>query len=108
MKFPSQERGFMTDTRRLGLGLDALLGASASEPVDVVPAAAPPPETSGGNGDGLLYAPLDEMRPNPHQPRTVFDAEDLESLAASIKSSGGLQPIVARRREGMREIVAGE
>jgi ParB family chromosome partitioning protein len=98
----------MKDTRRLGLGLDALLGASTSEPVAVVPASAPPPEHSNGNGDGLLYAPLDEIRPNPHQPRTVFDAEDLESLAASIKSSGVLQPIVARRRDGMLEIVAGE
>ncbi|HKS16476.1 MAG TPA: ParB/RepB/Spo0J family partition protein [Planctomycetota bacterium] len=96
----------MKDNRRLGLGLDALLGASAVEPVAV--AAAPPPEASGRNGDGLLYAPLDQVRPNPHQPRTSFDEEDLESLAASIKSSGVLQPIVARRRDGMYEIVAGE
>ena len=96
----------MKDTRRLGLGLDALLGASASEPVAVAPA--PPPESSGGNGEGLRYAPLDELRPNPHQPRTVFDEGDLDSLAESIKSSGVLQPIVARRRDGMLEIVAGE
>lgn len=96
----------MKDTRRLGLGLDALLGASVSEPVAVAPA--PPPESSGGNGDGLLYAPLDELRANPHQPRTVFDEGDLDSLAESIKTSGVLQPIVARRRDGMLEIVAGE
>ena len=95
----------MKDTRRLGLGLDALLGASAAEPVAV---AAPPPEAPARNGDGLVYAPLDELRPNPHQPRTVFDDEDLESLSTSIKSSGVLQPIVARRRDGMLEIVAGE
>ncbi len=96
----------MKDTRRLGLGLDALLGASAAEPVAVAPA--PPPEANGGNGDGLLYAPLDELRPNPQQPRTTFDESDLDSLAESIKSSGVLQPIVARRRDGMLEIVAGE
>ena len=95
----------MKDTRRLGLGLDALLGASAAEPVAV---AAPPPEAPARNGDGLVYAPLDELRPNPHQPRSTFDEEDLESLATSIKSSGVLQPIVARRRDGMLEIVAGE
>ncbi|HZN61456.1 MAG TPA: ParB/RepB/Spo0J family partition protein [Planctomycetota bacterium] len=95
----------MKDTRRLGLGLDALLGASTAEPVAV---AAPPAEAPARNGEGLLYAPLDELRPNPHQPRTNFDEEDLESLAASIKSSGVLQPIVARRRDGMLEIVAGE
>jgi ParB family transcriptional regulator, chromosome partitioning protein len=96
----------MKDTRRLGLGLDALLGASAAEPVAVAPA--PHPESPGRTGEGLHYAALDELRPNPHQPRTSFDEEDLESLAASIKSSGVLQPIVARRRDGMLEIVAGE
>ena len=95
----------MKDNRRLGLGLDALLGASTAEPVAI---AAPPPEAPARNGDGLLYAPLDELRPNPHQPRTVFDEEELDSLAASIKTSGVLQPIVARRRDGMLEIVAGE
>ena len=95
------------DSRRLGLGLEALLGTSAPEqPVAV---AAPPPEAPArGNGDGLVYALLDELRPNPHQPRTVFDEEDLASLAESIKSTGVLQPIVARRRDGMLEIVAGE
>ena len=96
----------MKDTRRLGLGLDALLGASSAEPVAVAPA--PAPAASVRSGDGLLYAALDEIRPNPHQPRTVFDESDLESLAESIKSSGVLQPIVARRRDGMLEIVAGE
>lgn len=95
----------MKDTRRLGLGLDALLGASASEPVAV---AAPQAGTPARNGEGLLYAPLDELRPNPNQPRTTFSEEDLDGLAASIKSSGVLQPIVARRRDGMLEIVAGE
>jgi len=96
----------MKDNRRLGLGLDALLGAASAEPVAVD--STPRPEASGRNGDGLHYALLDELRPNPHQPRTKFDEEDLESLAASIKSSGVLQPIVARRRDGMLEIVAGE
>jgi ParB family chromosome partitioning protein len=95
----------MKDNRRLGLGLDALLGAGAAEPVAI---AAPQPDAPARNGDGLVYAPLDEVRPNPHQPRTTFNDEDLDSLAASIKTSGVLQPIVTRRREGMYEIVAGE
>jgi ParB family chromosome partitioning protein len=95
----------MKDIRRLGLGLDALLGASAAEPVAI---AAPPPEAPARNGDGLYYAPLDELRANPHQPRTRFSEDELASLAESIKSSGVLQPIVARRRDGMLEIVAGE
>jgi len=95
----------MKDIRRLGLGLDALLGASAAEPVAI---AAPPPEAPARNGDGLYYASLDELRANPHQPRTRFSEDELASLAESIKSSGVLQPIVARRRDGMLEIVAGE
>jgi len=103
----------MKEHRRLGLGLDALLGGTAVEPVAVIapPSAdvatidpAPPPR----NGDGFMFAPVDELRPNPHQPRTVFDEEELQSLSESIKSSGVLQPIVARRRDGMLEVVAGE
>ncbi|HEY3227238.1 MAG TPA: ParB/RepB/Spo0J family partition protein [Planctomycetota bacterium] len=102
----------MRDNRRLGLGLDALLGGASVEPVAV--AAAPPPAAEGSppfparNGEGLVFAAVDELRPNPHQPRTVFDEEDLQSLAESIRSSGVLQPIIARRRDGMMEIVAGE
>ena len=101
----------MRDNRRLGLGLDALLGGGSVEPVAVETAptaAGGPPPSPARNGEGLVYASVDELRPNPHQPRTVFNEEDLQSLADSIRSSGVLQPIIARRRDGMLEIVAGE
>lgn len=76
--------------RRLGAGLDALLGA-----VD-----APAPAT----GELDVAA----IRPNPYQPRTDFDEAELHALAASVKSSGVLQPILVRPRGDHFEIVAGE
>lgn len=52
---------------------------------------------------------LSDIRPNPFQPRTEFDEEALNELAASIKSIGIVQPITVRAVEdGKYEIVAGE
>ncbi len=53
--------------------------------------------------------PLDEIRPNPHQPRLHFDMTALQELSDSIKQSGVLQPIVLRASSVTGyEIVAGE
>lgn len=52
---------------------------------------------------------LDDIRPNPHQPRHKFDQQALEELAVSISESGVLQPIVLRPSKPLGfEIVAGE
>ncbi len=52
---------------------------------------------------------LSDIRPNPNQPRTVFDEEALQELASSIKAIGIVQPITVREVEdGKYEIVAGE
>jgi len=81
--------------RGLGRGLDALLGT--------VGASGPEP------GEDLLELPVDSLQPGGHQPRRNFDAEQLESLADSIRAQGVVQPIVARPIAGGRyEIVAGE
>ncbi len=82
--------------RKLGLGLDALLNG----PHEVAERAVH--EASAGN------APVDQIRANPSQPRTFFDEEGLASLAASIKASGVIEPLVVRRRDGAFELVAGE
>ena len=58
--------------------------------------------------DSTTEIDLDLLRPNRFQPRALFDDERLEELAQSIKSNGVIQPIVARRRGGMFEIIAGE
>ncbi|KAA8818930.1 chromosome partitioning protein ParB [Bifidobacterium rousetti] len=49
-------------------------------------------------GGYLAELKLTDIGPNAHQPRTVFDEDDLNELAASIKEVGILQPIVVRRR----------
>lgn len=79
--------------KRLGMGLDALLGGGPKEAV-----------TPDSNPD----LALDQLRPNPYQPRVNFDDEETVSLAESIRRSGVLQPIVVRRQNGVHEIVAGE
>jgi len=55
--------------------------------------------------------PVAQIQPNPDQPRRVFDAEQLERLAHSIRVHGVLQPVVVRRVAGARdryELVVGE
>ena len=54
------------------------------------------------------YVPVDEIVPNPYQPRRNFTEEELLELAESIKSHGMLQPIVVREKDGRYEIIAGE
>ncbi len=56
----------------------------------------------------ILYLPLKRIRPNPAQPRKIFDPEGLQELAASIRCYGILQPLTVRRKDGDYELVAGE
>lgn len=56
----------------------------------------------------VLYLPIRQIRPNPAQPRKIFDPEGLRELAASIEQYGILQPLTVRRRMGDYELVAGE
>ena len=61
--------------------------------------------------DGSEFAeiPVGSISPNPQQPRTVFDEDDLQELAESIREFGVLQPIVVRRAgEDRFELVMGE
>jgi len=81
----------------LGRGLDALIASSSST------SAATEPST------GVQELLLEDVGPNPHQPRLRFDDEAIKELAASIKVSGLLQPIVVRRDPaGGYQLVAGE
>ncbi len=56
----------------------------------------------------LLWLPVEEIRPNPGQPRRSFEQADLEELAESIRRYGVLQPLTVRRRRGGYELIAGE
>lgn len=70
-----------------------------------------PGGTSAPLKDGSYFAelPLGQVKPNPKQPRTAFDEDDLEELAASIAEFGVLQPVVVREIGRKRyELVMGE
>jgi len=83
--------------KRLGKGLDALLGDA--------PRAKPALREAGAKQE----LPISLLHPRTGQPRRRFDAATIDELAASIKARGLLQPILARPRPaGDYEIVAGE
>ena len=56
----------------------------------------------------VLFLPVDDIVPNPDQPRKRFSQPELEELAASIQALGVLQPLTVRRRNGGWDLVAGE
>ena len=80
--------------RRLGRGLESLLGPISKEQAE-----------AQGNLRELL---LSQVKPNPFQPRTHFEPESLAELSESIKASGLLQPVVVRPKDGAYELIAGE
>ena len=57
---------------------------------------------------GLLYLRVEDVAPNPMQPRKVFEEEALRELSESIRSYGVLHPLTVRLRCGKYELVAGE
>src|SRR5438552_15057958 len=81
----------MTETlagrRRLGRGLEALLGPTREEA-----------EREGS----LVELAIADIRPNPYQPRRDVDPAALEELKASIRKAGLLQPVVVRTAPGDR------
>lgn len=57
---------------------------------------------------GIIYLRIDDISPNPVQPRKVFDDEALKELSESIRGYGILNPLTVRLRGGKYELVAGE
>ncbi|MDZ5759585.1 ParB/RepB/Spo0J family partition protein [Carnobacterium maltaromaticum] len=85
------------NSKGLGRGIDALFGDySELDEIDVT-------------NEMVKEIPLEEIRPNPYQPRKTFDEEALNELADSIRQSGVFQPIIVREStiKGY-EIIAGE
>lgn len=81
-----------TKKRGIGRGLAAIL-----------------PEVEAGGAGELRELPVELVKPNPNQPRTHFDPEALTALAASIETSGVVQPLLVRPLpDGSYELVAGE
>ncbi|MBL4885144.1 MAG: ParB/RepB/Spo0J family partition protein [Planctomycetaceae bacterium] len=92
--------------RRLGRGLNALLGGGG-------PANEPHSESSGGpqenaSSGGLLEIALDNIQRNSNQPRQHFEKESLAELAESVRIHGVLQPVLIRELGDKYELIAGE
>jgi ParB family transcriptional regulator, chromosome partitioning protein len=80
--------------RRLGRGLEALIGSA---------------QTSANSASPELQKiPTARIRPNPFQPRREFEPEALAQLESSIRANGLLQPISVRRKGDSYELIAGE
>jgi len=97
----------MNGRNPLGRGLEALLGdddINLDDAVDV--------ENFVNNtvfkNENSNEIEVADIVPCAFQPRTVFDEEALQSLCASIKEKGVLQPLLLRRKNGKYEIIAGE
>src|SRR5262245_25555738 len=76
--------------RGLGRGLGALLSSSPTD------------------GDVMVEVVIDQIEPNPNQPGKSFETNSLEELAASIRTSGVIQPIIVRQVAERYQLIAGE
>lgn len=83
--------------RRLGRGLDALLGRDEGGF-----------EPSSFETAELMHLAVDQIDPNPFQPRRHFDPADISALADSLRQHGMLQPILVRPINGRYQLIAGE
>lgn len=87
-------------TSRLGRGLEALFQENDIESVEAI--------DNIKEGELVSELKIEELRPNPYQPRKHFDHDKLEELAISIKEHGILQPIIVKKDIKGYIIIAGE
>jgi ParB family transcriptional regulator, chromosome partitioning protein len=83
--------------RRLGRGLDSLLGTEEGGF-----------EASSLEKADLIHIAVERIDPNPYQPRRHFDPVEIAALASSIKQHGMLQPIIVRAVADRYQLIAGE
>jgi len=83
--------------RRLGRGLDALLGRDGGDR-----------EAGGLEAAELIHIPVDQIDPNPFQPRRQFDPTEIAALADSLRQHGMLQPVIVRQVNDRYQLIAGE
>ena len=87
----------MATERRLGRGLESLLGGAEEDR-----------EPTAGAVGGVREVPIGAIRPNPMQPRSGFDEREMAELVESVREVGVLQPLVVRRAGEGYEVIAGE
>ena len=98
---------------RLGRGLSSLISISelpveAELPPKPAILTGRPSTAPSSHPASPTEIPIHQITPNPHQPRRSFDESSLADLAASIKSTGLIQPILVRRVGQQFQIIAGE
>ena len=91
----------MGKDRRLGRGLESLLGSSLAQNGAAI-------EKRADDDVGVMSVPIAAIRANPSQPRQGFDAREMDNLVESVKSLGVLQPVVVRRSGEGYDLIAGE
>ena len=92
-----------TKKRALGIGLEQLFN---NENLDLQSFEKHVYETT--DKEEIIEVNISELRPNPYQPRKVFDKDALVELAKSIKEHGVFQPIIIKKSIKGYEIIAGE
>ncbi len=105
----------MSRERRLGRGLEALLGKpldGSYEPHDAGHHESAPleqhHESTGQQDPGPLWVGIYEIDRNPYQPRSTFDEAEIQSLAESLADHGMIQPVVVRRAGERYQLISGE
>ncbi|MDX8418040.1 MAG: ParB/RepB/Spo0J family partition protein [Absicoccus sp.] len=89
------------ESSRLGRGLDSLFGQeNVTKILDDI--------ENNNEGQEQLMISVDEIRPNPYQPRKVFDKEALQELSESIQQHGVFTPILVKKSISGYELVTGE
>lgn len=87
------------DDTRLGKGLGAIFGEDLSNVIE---------DIQQGEEGRQSEVKLSEIRPNPYQPRKIFDDDKIGELAQSIKEHGVFTPVLLRKSVKGYELIAGE
>jgi ParB family transcriptional regulator, chromosome partitioning protein len=98
----------VNNQRRLGRGLEALLGRPLGSPSELT---ATQSSANGGAeppSEGLAQIHVYDIEHNPFQPRRDFDDAAIAELSESLEEHGMIQPLVVRRAEGRYQLIAGE
>lgn len=90
----------MDTNRKLGKGLEALLGTDVNDFIDEL--------ENNYDENAVINIRLSEISSNPYQPRTVFDEDKIAELAQSIATHGVFQPIIVKKSSKGYNIIAGE
>lgn len=92
-----------SENSRLGKGLSSIFGGDITRMLDDI-------QNGESSSDHYtqMQIPVDQIRPNPYQPRKIFDEAALQELAASIEEHGVFTPILVKKSIHGYELIAGE